>query len=348
MVKFDEEKFESLSPSSEIGDQEFEAEDISYEDLKKRMWKDRMHMQKLKAKKLTPELDLQAKEDISRRKKMVRAQDAILKYMVKIMDVCNAQGFVYGIVPDKGKTITGSSESLREWWKAKVRFDQNGSEKRKCMFVSEVIEDHSLFACQNFMCPQSDVASGFEDKNSRIQHEKTCAYRPNNVEHFDANYVTTMDLPMYESMVITNEKLPQSDHWMDISEDSNEANIAEIVQEINRILDIPPYDHLFPDQETMVSNGKQLQLPDCMDSEDTINHEANITQVLQEVNGNLENYRNCCGGAYVFRNQLRLDPTSGNRTNLNLNVSPLEEALGVGHENAPSAWDLAYFHQGDP
>lgn len=45
--------------------------------------------------------------------------------MAKITEVCNGQGFVYGIVPEKGKPVTGSSDSLREWWKEKVRFDQN-------------------------------------------------------------------------------------------------------------------------------------------------------------------------------------------------------------------------------
>ncbi|OMP04122.1 hypothetical protein COLO4_09934 [Corchorus olitorius] len=56
---------------------------------------------------------------------MSRAQDSILKYMVKIMEVCKAQGFVYGIVPEKGKPMTGSSDSLRKWWKERVRFDKS-------------------------------------------------------------------------------------------------------------------------------------------------------------------------------------------------------------------------------
>ena len=30
---------------------------------------------------------------------------------------------MYGIVPEKGKPMTGSSDSLREWWKDEVRFD---------------------------------------------------------------------------------------------------------------------------------------------------------------------------------------------------------------------------------
>ncbi|XLR46977.1 hypothetical protein S83_031637, partial [Arachis hypogaea] len=56
---------------------------------------------------------------------MFRAQNSVLKYMVKIMKVCTARGFVYSIVPEKGKPVTDSSDSLREWWKEDIRFDQN-------------------------------------------------------------------------------------------------------------------------------------------------------------------------------------------------------------------------------
>ncbi|XP_050207297.1 putative ETHYLENE INSENSITIVE 3-like 4 protein [Mercurialis annua] len=101
-------------------------EEISYDDLKKRMWKDRMRMQKFKEKRGEEEEEAEAaKQEASRRKKMSRAHDSILKYMVKIMEVCKGQGFVYGIVPEKGKPVTGSSNSLRKWWKDKVRFDLN-------------------------------------------------------------------------------------------------------------------------------------------------------------------------------------------------------------------------------
>ncbi|XP_015956080.1 putative ETHYLENE INSENSITIVE 3-like 4 protein [Arachis duranensis] len=105
----------------QIHEEEMDVEGVDYEELKKRMWKDRMLLQKLKEKR--PKHDDQ--EEASRRKKMGRAQDSILKYMVKIMQVCNGQGFVYGIVTEKGKPITGSSESLREWWKDQVKFDQS-------------------------------------------------------------------------------------------------------------------------------------------------------------------------------------------------------------------------------
>nr|AAR08677.1 EIL1 [Petunia x hybrida] len=59
-------------------------------------------------------------------KKMSRAQDGILKYMLKMMEVCNARGFVYGIIPDKGKPVSGASDNIRAWWKEKVKFDKNG------------------------------------------------------------------------------------------------------------------------------------------------------------------------------------------------------------------------------
>ncbi|XP_020236916.1 putative ETHYLENE INSENSITIVE 3-like 4 protein [Cajanus cajan] len=113
---------EEINPFDE---EENEEEEIDYDQLKKRMWKDRILLQKLKGKRPKEEPDQEAKQEASRRKKMSRAQDSILKYMVKIMEVCNAQGFVYGIVPEKGKPVTGSSDSLREWWKEKVKFDQN-------------------------------------------------------------------------------------------------------------------------------------------------------------------------------------------------------------------------------
>ncbi|XP_021903878.1 putative ETHYLENE INSENSITIVE 3-like 4 protein [Carica papaya] len=132
MVEFHEEESDRIEPFSPVAEEEEDdfrslqedEEEISYDDLKKRMWKDRLRMQKLK-KQRDEESETQAREDASRRKKMARAQDSILKYMVKIMEVCKGQGFVYGIVPNKGKPVTGSSDSLRYWWKEKVRFDQN-------------------------------------------------------------------------------------------------------------------------------------------------------------------------------------------------------------------------------
>ncbi|CAH8357444.1 unnamed protein product [Eruca vesicaria subsp. sativa] len=129
------EELEPLSPvedahEGEGGEEEEEEEEISYNDLKRRMWKDRNLMEKLKQQKRhnnnTDVVSLSThRAEASRRKKMARSQDSVLKYMMKIMEVCKAKGFVYGIVPEKGKPITGSSDSLRRWWKENVQFDQN-------------------------------------------------------------------------------------------------------------------------------------------------------------------------------------------------------------------------------
>ncbi|XLS70372.1 hypothetical protein HN51_027237, partial [Arachis hypogaea] len=79
-----------------------EDEMIDYEDLKKRICKDRVLLQKMKEKLNMDESEnREAKQEASRKKKMSRAQDSVLKYMIKIMEVCKARGFVYGIVPEK-------------------------------------------------------------------------------------------------------------------------------------------------------------------------------------------------------------------------------------------------------
>ncbi|KAL0001630.1 hypothetical protein SO802_015411 [Lithocarpus litseifolius] len=71
-----------------------------------------------------------------------RAQDEILKYMLKLMEVCKALGFVYGIIPKKGKPVSGASDNIRAWWKEKVKFDKNGlaviaKYEAKCLAISE-------------------------------------------------------------------------------------------------------------------------------------------------------------------------------------------------------------------
>ncbi|CAL5087676.1 unnamed protein product [Urochloa decumbens] len=109
-------------------------EEIEPEDLARRMWKDRVRLRRIKERQ--QKLALQQAEleksrpklisDQAMRKKMSRAQDGILKYMLKLMQVCNARGFVYGIIPDKGKPVSGASDNIRAWWKEKVKFDKNG------------------------------------------------------------------------------------------------------------------------------------------------------------------------------------------------------------------------------
>lgn len=107
-------------------------EEIDPEELEKRMWKDQiklkriMERQKLAVQQAAKKAKQKSAVDQARRKKMARAQDGILKYMLKLMEVCNARGFVYGIIPEKGKPVSGSSDNIRAWWKEKVKFDKNG------------------------------------------------------------------------------------------------------------------------------------------------------------------------------------------------------------------------------
>ncbi|KAL8154720.1 hypothetical protein AgCh_000177 [Apium graveolens] len=104
-------------------------EELDVEELERRMWRDKMLLRRLKEQKGKARFDI-AKQNQSpeqaRRKQMSRAQDSILKYMFKMMEVCKAQGFVYGIIPENGKPVIGASDNLRAWWKDKVRFDRNG------------------------------------------------------------------------------------------------------------------------------------------------------------------------------------------------------------------------------
>lgn len=111
-------------------DDDYTDEEIDVDELEKRMWRDKMRLKRLKEQNKGKEgIDMakqRQSQEQARRKKMSRAQDGILKYMLKMMEVCKAQGFVYGIIPEKGKPVTGASDNLREWWKDKVRFDRNG------------------------------------------------------------------------------------------------------------------------------------------------------------------------------------------------------------------------------
>ncbi|KAJ6832415.1 putative ETHYLENE INSENSITIVE 3-like 1 protein [Iris pallida] len=125
--------FPDAIPEDDESDEDIDVEDIDVEELERRMWRDRMKLKRLKeqqhpgrsADPVDAARQRQSQEQ-ARRKKMSRAQDGILKYMLKMMEVCKAQGFVYGIIPENGKPVGGASDNLRGWWKEKVRFDRNG------------------------------------------------------------------------------------------------------------------------------------------------------------------------------------------------------------------------------
>ncbi|PSR95428.1 Protein ETHYLENE INSENSITIVE like [Actinidia chinensis var. chinensis] len=113
-----------------VADDDYSDEEMDVDELERRMWRDKMRLKRLKemtkGKECVDTAKQRQSQEQARRKKMSRAQDGILKYMLKMMEVCKAQGFVYGIIPEKGKPVSGASDNLREWWKDKVRFDRNG------------------------------------------------------------------------------------------------------------------------------------------------------------------------------------------------------------------------------
>ncbi|KAG6621470.1 hypothetical protein I3842_Q026100 [Carya illinoinensis] len=131
-----------------IAEKDVSEEEIEAEELEKRMWKDRVRLkrikerQKLAVQQAADKQKAKSTTDLAQRKKMSRAQDGILKYMLKLMDVCKARGFVYGIIPEKGKPVSGASDNIRAWWKEKVKFDKNGPAaiakyEAECLAMSE-------------------------------------------------------------------------------------------------------------------------------------------------------------------------------------------------------------------
>lgn len=131
-----------------IAEKDVSDEEIEADELERRMWKDRIKLKRLKEKQKLEAQQAAEKQkpkqtsDQARRKKMSRAQDGILKYMLKLMEVCKARGFVYGIIPEKGKPVSGASDNIRAWWKEKVKFDKNGPAaiakyEAECLAMSE-------------------------------------------------------------------------------------------------------------------------------------------------------------------------------------------------------------------
>ncbi|KAK8550643.1 hypothetical protein V6N13_119159 [Hibiscus sabdariffa] len=131
-----------------IAEKDVSDEEIEADELERRMWKDRIKLkrikerQKIAAQQAVEKQKSKQASDQAQRKKMSRAQDGILKYMLKLMEVCKARGFVYGIIPEKGKPVSGASDNIRSWWKEKVKFDKNGpaaiaKHEAECLAASE-------------------------------------------------------------------------------------------------------------------------------------------------------------------------------------------------------------------
>ncbi|KAJ7542097.1 hypothetical protein O6H91_10G089800 [Diphasiastrum complanatum] len=123
--------FWGVKAGDAVGDEDFSDDEVNLHELEKKVWRDRLQLKRLKERLKTMDRSGSAPKekksrDQAQRKQMARAQDGILKYMLKMMEVCNAQAFVYGIIPEKGKPVSGASDNIRAWWKEKVRFDRDG------------------------------------------------------------------------------------------------------------------------------------------------------------------------------------------------------------------------------
>ncbi|CAL5016592.1 unnamed protein product [Urochloa decumbens] len=141
---------ETSSQEEFFSDSESGSESIEIADLKKRMWKDQLLLMKLEGRsgrdrpdghhqqpagaddhdsaqqQAQAEAAAETPESRYRRKAMLRAQDGVIRHMLKMMEACNARGFVYGVVDESGVPVSGSSDSLRGWWKDDVGFDRAG------------------------------------------------------------------------------------------------------------------------------------------------------------------------------------------------------------------------------
>ncbi|XP_047962097.1 uncharacterized protein LOC125206926 [Salvia hispanica] len=86
-IEIDEIRGQGLIEEKDVSDEEIDAED-----LEKRMWKDRVRLKRMKERPKLAEKHkaVSLTTDQARRKKMARAQDGILKYMLKLSGIWRA------------------------------------------------------------------------------------------------------------------------------------------------------------------------------------------------------------------------------------------------------------------
>lgn len=104
---------------------EYKPTDMTIKELERRIWKNRKLLKNLKEEREQKESSHSLKIN-KRRKTMSHAQDCLHSHMMKMMVDCDAMGFVYSIIPHKGKPVSESSDNLRGWWKERATFDPDG------------------------------------------------------------------------------------------------------------------------------------------------------------------------------------------------------------------------------
>ena len=129
------------------------------------MWKDRIKLKRLKER---PKIAAQQaagkqkpKQTTEIRLEVSRAQDGILKYMLKLMEFCKARGFVYGIIPKKGKPVMKRLKQTN--WKGKCgRIVSNSRGLRK----DQRLQPNKL---QESRSPSRPLRSGSEEVEPRMR-----------------------------------------------------------------------------------------------------------------------------------------------------------------------------------
>lgn len=120
----------SNSEPNLITDNDPDNDEYDVDELQRKIWRQEKQLQRLKKQSKSKErVDEQSQEQAMNMRRMnetCRPEDAILSYMFKMMEECNAQGFVYGIITENGEPVINASDNLQEWWKDKVKFDLNG------------------------------------------------------------------------------------------------------------------------------------------------------------------------------------------------------------------------------
>ncbi|PKA58520.1 Ethylene insensitive 3-like 1 protein [Apostasia shenzhenica] len=143
-------------PNSKVSEEDQIDDCMSIEELERRIWIDQFRLQRMKEKQGPAAgedcggstVKIGRKQEQARRKKLSRVRDSLIKYMLQLTDDCKAQGYVFGIVSEGGKIISGSSETLRTWWKEKVRFDHNAP-----IAVDRYVREHGISCRQGLAQP---------------------------------------------------------------------------------------------------------------------------------------------------------------------------------------------------
>ncbi|KAJ8483765.1 hypothetical protein OPV22_016250 [Ensete ventricosum] len=121
---------ENMADTSLPDGEESDEDDV--ERLRIRIWNDIIQLKhfnehhKCKMIQQSSACLLDYSQEQSRRKKLAQNQEKIVNEMRELAEEGLAQGFIYGIVPYKGKPVSGASNNLLKWWKEIVRFGQNG------------------------------------------------------------------------------------------------------------------------------------------------------------------------------------------------------------------------------